>query len=370
LLDEKCDKITGMRIIAVLCIAASLIAQTSRPPAAKPAFEVHPDRTVAFQLRAPDATSVQLTGDFGASVAMTKAADGTWSAQIGPLRPAIYGYNFVVNGVRTLDAANPWVGTADRGAGTSEFEVHGDKPASWDPQNVPHGALHVHYYNSKRFDGALRMVYVYTPPGYETANTRYPALYLMHGAGGNEASWVTAGRANIILDNLIAEGSAKPMIVIMPYGRPGAAPALDPTIGAIPSGKPGEVVFPNDVGEDVIPFAEKSYRIAANADQRAIAGLSMGGNQTLQIGLNHLDTFHSIGAFSPVVFNQTFETDHKALFADTSAANKKLKLFRTYCGSEDTLFKSNQDLHALLDQKGISLPNPAVPTSGPTGVTT
>ena len=319
---------------------------------AQPAFKVNPDRSVTFTLRAADAATVTVGGDFGATAPMTKGADGAWTATVGPLRPAIYNYNFTVNGVRVLDPANPWIGTADRGSGSALLEVNGDAPAPWDPQVGPHGTLHVHYYNSKTFNNALRMVYVYTPPGYETSNARYPALYLMHGAGGSESSWFTAGRANIILDNLIAQGKAKPMVVVMPYGRAGVSTTIDP-LATTPPAAPGSPVFPNDVVPDVIPFVEKAYRLTANADNRAIAGLSMGGNQTLHIGLNNLDKFHAIGAFSPVIMNATAEQDYAKAFADVAGMNKNLKLFYIYCGVDDTLFESNKSFHAFLDQKQI-----------------
>jgi enterochelin esterase family protein len=221
------------------------------------AYEVRADRTVTFRLRAPEATAVQVTGDFGESAVMTKGDDGTWTTTVGPLRPAIHNYAFTVNGVRALDPANPWTGSADRTPGASQFEVKGDAPALYDLQPVPRGALHVNYYASKKFGGAPRSVYVYTPPGYETSSTRYPVLYLMHGAGGNESSWVTAGRANVILDNLIAQSKARPMIVVMPYGRPGASTSLGPAAPA-PSAAPGGPTFPNDVVEDVrVRWAER-----------------------------------------------------------------------------------------------------------------
>jgi enterochelin esterase family protein len=317
-----------------------------------PAFEVRSDATVVFRLRAPEATAVQVTGDFGNATPMTKGQDGVWTATIGPLRPAIYNYVFSVNGVRTLDPANPWTGTADRTPGSSQFEVKASVPAPYDAQATAHGALHIHYYRSKKFAGALRMLYVYTPPGYETSSTRYPALYLMHGAGGNESSWVTGGRANLILDNLIAQGKARPMIVVMPYGRAGQSTTIGPLAPAAVAA-PNAPVFPNDVVEDVVPFIDRTYRTASGADNRAIAGLSMGGNQTLNVGLNNLDTFHSIGAFSPVIFNQTAEKDHAPAFADVAATNKKLKVFYIYCGDADTLFASNRSFHELLDQKKI-----------------
>jgi enterochelin esterase family protein len=320
-------------------------------PPAQPAYEVHADRTVTFKLRAPEATDVKISGDFTQTAqAMTKAADGTWSVSVGPLRPALYNYAFTVNGVRVVDPANPMLGAADRGTGSSIFEVKGEKAAPWDIQPVPHGTVHINYYVSKKFK-APRMVYIYTPPGYETSTAKYPALYLMHGAGGEESSWFAEGRANLILDNAIAEGEAKPMIVVMPYGRPSPSAMFGPNT---PPSQTQGVVFPNDVVEDVIPFAEKTYRIAARADDRAIAGLSMGGNQTLEIGLTHPDTFHYIGAFSPVVFNQSVEQDFKELFADAADSNQKIKLFYIYCGKTDTLFPSIQSFSQLLDERHIN----------------
>ncbi len=296
--------------------------------------------------------AVTVSGDFTqTAVTLTKAPDGTWSATSAPLRPALYNYAFTVDGVRVVDPANPMIGAADRASGSSLFEVKADRPSPWDIQAVPHGTVHISYYVSKKFD-APRMIYVYTPPGYETSTTRYPALYLMPGAGGEESSWFAEGKANLILDNVIAAGRAKPMIVVMPYGRPGQAATFGPS--NIPAPPANGVLFPNDVVEDVIPFAEKNYRISARADDRAIAGLSMGGNQTLQVGLTHLDIFHSIGAFSPVVGTGSAETDFKEALTDSAATNKKLKLFYIYCGNTDVLFPSITGFHQLLDQHKIA----------------
>jgi enterochelin esterase-like enzyme len=320
---------------------------------AVPSYEVRADRTVTFRLRAPEATAVSVSGDFAdGPQAMTRGGDGTWTAMVGPLRPALYNYSFSVNGVRVVDPMNPMLGTGDRTAGNSLFEVKGDKPAPWSLQEVPHGTVHIAYYVSKKFD-TQRMMYVYTPPGYERSTTRYPALYLMHGAGGIESSWYTAGRANLILDNLIADGKARPMIVVMPYGRPGPPATLGPLPPAAPQPQPQGVVFPNDVVEDVIGFAEKTFRISSRADDRAIAGLSMGGNQALLIGLTHLDLFRSIGAFSPVIFNATAEQDFKVAFAYPAATSRQLKQFYIYCGNKDTLFASNKSFHELLDARKI-----------------
>jgi enterochelin esterase-like enzyme len=357
-------------LIVTFSIALGTQLWAQAPPAARggrggrgapapPSYEVRPDRTVTFRLRAPEAATVSVSGDFvDTAQPMTKGEDGIWTTTVGPLRAALYNYTFSVSGVRVVDPTNPMIGTGDRAAGSSLFEVKGDKPAPWDLQSVPHGAIHVNYYVSKKFD-AQRMMYVYTPPGYDTSTTRYPALYLMHGAGGIESSWFTAGRANLILDNLIAEGKAKPMIVVMPYGRPGPAatvgpaPAPPPATANAPQTQTSAGVFPNDVVEDVVGFAEKAYRLSSRADDRAVAGLSMGGNQTLLVGLTHLDMFRYIGAFSPVIFNQSVDQDYKDAFADAAATNKRLKQFFIYCGKKDTLFASNKSFHELLDQRQI-----------------
>jgi enterochelin esterase-like enzyme len=323
-----------------------------RAAPAEPGYQVSADRKVTFRLRAPEATTVTVSGDFatGAQV-MTKGTDGTWTVTVGPLRPAVYNYRFTANGIATSDPNNPMIGTADRGNGSSLLEVKGDKPSPWSIQPVPHGNIHINTYMSKTMN-ATRNIYVYTPPGYETSTTRYPALYLMHGAGGSESSWVTAGRANIILDNLIAEGRAKPMIIVMPYGRAGQSTTFGPAPVVVPPDQLN-LTFPNDVVPDVIEFAEKNYRIATGADNRAIAGLSMGGNQTLIIGLNHLDLFHYVGAFSPVIMNANADQDFKNLFADATGSNKKLKVFNIYIGKEDTLYMSNVSFHQLLDQHQV-----------------
>jgi enterochelin esterase-like enzyme len=352
--------------VLALSVTISLLAQA--PPAsssakgaakgggrgapAVPGYEVSADRKVTFRLRAPEATTVTVSGDFATGAqTMTKGPDGVWTFATAPLRAAVYNYRFTVDGIATSDPNNPMLGTADRGNGSSLLEVKGDKPSPWSVQPAPHGNIHINTYVSKTMN-ATRNIYVYTPPGYETSTARYPALYLMHGAGGSESSWVTAGRANLILDNLIAEGKAKPMIIVMPYGRAGQSTTFGPAPVVVPEDQKN-LTFPNDVVPDVIEYAEKNYRIAAGADNRAIAGLSMGGNQTLIIGLSHLDLFHYVGAFSPVIMNANADQDFKTLFADAAGANKKLKVFNIYIGKEDTLYMSNVSFHQLLDQHQI-----------------
>ena len=334
-------------LTASFAFSSLLLAQA--PPVPRPFYEVHPDRTVTFQLRAPDAADVKLSGDFlPAAQALKKGADGTWSITVRPLNPAVYNYSYIVDGVSVLDPVNPMIKAGDRSS-QSMFEVPADKPAPYDMQPVVHGTVHINWYASKSL-GVPRGMYVYTPPGYEHSKAKYPVLYLLHGSGDTESGWVTVGRANLILDNLIAAGKAKPMIIVMPYGRPQQAVTLGPSRAQPQAAGNG---FENDLLQDVIPFVEKLYRVSARPDHRAIAGLSMGGGQALQVGLGHLDTFHSVGAFSAAGRSQNYEETYKGVFADPAASNKKLKLFYIACGKADRLFAGSQSLHEALDKRQI-----------------
>jgi len=358
-------------LLAAFALTTLLIAQVPPPtgtpntPGArrgrgvppKPSYVVHPDRTVTFEVRAPDAGTVKLSGDFVQGPQdMKKAEDGTWSITVGPVLPNVYNYRFNIDGVANIDPINPMVKLGDRSA-DSMFEVPGDQPAVYDIQPVPHGTVHINFYESKSV-GALRSILVYTPPGYEEGKGKLPALYLLHGSGDTEFGWVTVGRANLILDNLIAARKAKPMIVVMPYGRPSgdvmlvpAKPVVPPAQAATGAPSPNSA-FGKDLLEDVIPYVEKLYRVSAKADDRALAGLSMGGGQTLEIGLNHLDTFHYLGAFSAAIRGNV-EESYKDFLADPEAANKKLKLFYIAVGKTDTLFQPAQSFVEVLNQKHI-----------------
>jgi enterochelin esterase-like enzyme len=216
-------------------------------------------------------------------------------------------------------------------------------------QPVPHGTVHINWYSSKTVD-APRGLYVYTPPGYEAGRERYPVLYLLHGSGDTESGWVTIGRANWILDNLIASGKAKPMLIVMPYGRALPDVYLGPaSVGTAPA----PTAFGADLLTDVIPYVEKNYRVSSKADDRALAGLSMGGGQTLQIGLTHLDTFHYLGAFSAGIRGQNVEEQYKDVFSDPAAANKRLKVFYIACGKTDSLFPASKGLSDALDKAQV-----------------
>jgi enterochelin esterase family protein len=326
-----------------------------------PSYEVHSDRTVLLRLAAPEAVSVMLSGDFleappaaqgappvAASRKMSKGDDGVWSITVGPLQPAVYNYSFTVDGFRDIDPSNPMVKRGDRSS-ESMFEVPGDKPSVYDMQQVAHGTVHINWYHSVSL-GAPRSIYVYTPPGYEKGKSKLPVLYLLHGSGDTEAGWVDIGRANLILDNLIAAGAAKPMIVAMPYGRPLPDVMLAPSAGRGPAN--ADDLFGKDLLQDVIPYVEKLYRVSSKADDRALAGLSMGGGQALRTGLSHLDTFHYIGAFSAAARGNPEEA-FQDFFADPAAANKKLKLFYIACGKADGLFAGSQALSDALEKHRI-----------------
>ena len=332
---------------AALAACAPLPAQRQQTPPLHSA-EVRPDRTIVFRLRAPKAAEVALAGDFlPKQQAMEKDEHGVWSTTAGPLEPAIYGYSFVVDGVRIADPNSGFLHTGVRGV-SSMVEVPADRPMHYDARPVPHGAVHSHWYESKSV-GAERSAWVYTPPGYESGSAKYPVLYLLHGSGDTEGSWVTIGRANVIMDNLLADRKAVPMVVVMPFGHAQAGVGFGP----VPDTTDREL-FTRDLLEEVMPMVERAYRIDARPEMRAIAGLSMGGGQSLNIGLTHLDRFRWIGVFSAGIRNGAdSESRFHDAFADSDATNRRLKLFWIGCGKDDPGFGGAQQLDALLTKHAI-----------------
>lgn len=305
--------------------------------------EIHPDRSVTFRMAAPRAEQVAVAGEMGAETAMTRDDQGVWSATIGPLEPDIYAYHFSVDGVSMLDGANPAVKTALRPT-DSLMEVPGDTPAFYDVRPVPHGTVSIHWYESKSL-GASRRFFVYTPPGYERSAEKYPVLYLLHGSGDNEAGWVDVGRANLIMDNLLAEGKAKPFIIVMPFGHV-------PTGSGSGAGRTdyttNSMLFEEDLLDNVIPEVEALYRVYSDAGHRAIAGLSMGGGQSLNIGPSHPDIFSWVGAFS-MGATRDAETNFKPLIE----SGRQLNLLWIGCGRQDRLFEGSQKLSDWLTGKNI-----------------
>jgi enterochelin esterase-like enzyme len=284
-------------VLAALAVALPAAAQQGRgggapaPQVTSP--EVQPDRRIIFRILAPQAQAVRLAaGDIpgvGQNTQLAKGENGVWEVTIGPVDPGAYRYNFNVDGVSTIDPRSPFISESNNNV-WSLVTVPGSD--FMDTKAVPHGSVAAVTYYSTAL-GTFRRMHVYTPPGYERSSDKYPVFYLLHGAGDNDNAWPTVGRAGFIIDNLIAAKKAKPMIVVMPAGhtRRGAQAG-----GAI--GRTATDEFVKDFVTDVKPYVEKTYRVLADRAHTAIAGLSMGGNHTLQVAIPNLDKFGYIGVYS------------------------------------------------------------------------
>jgi enterochelin esterase-like enzyme len=307
--------------------------------------EVHPDRRVTFRLWAPKATEVTVSGVGPGPAAMRKDVAGLWSVTLGPLEPDMYHYTFVVDGVRTIDPAPmaPVAAGAVSSTSYNRFVIRGEIPAIDELLPVPHGVVRQHVYRSKSLDVGRRVV-VYTPPDYESPKKRrYPVLYLLHGARNGETFWTDFARVNLVVDNLIASGAVKPLIIVMPNGNmPGGRP------------EPSEVLLGRNLTEDVIPWVEAAFRVKAGARYRAIAGFSMGGGQAFAIALNQLGRFSHLATFSAYLGDAQLSATFKALPAATTAVNGKLPFIWMGCGTEDGLLAANEQASASLRERGIT----------------
>jgi len=324
------------------------------PPQRPPSLntpEVHSDNSVTFRFLAPNAQEVKLNREGTDSVAMQKDDKGVWSVNTAPLSPDYYGYSITVDGVRSLDPFNH--GLVPNLISPGNF-VHVPGPPSlpWELNDVPRGEVHHHFYKSD-VAGDQRDFYVYTPPGYDPAGkTTYPVLYLLHGYSDDASGWTAVGRANVILDNLIAQGKAKPMIVVMPLGY-GTMEIITLGWGAWSHTDVRDKNFSNfrqALLTEVMPKVDSEYRIAKDRNSRAIAGLSMGGSESLLTGLNNLDQFAWVGAFSSGGIPDDFEKDFPGLDAK---ANQHLHLLWIACGTEDHLITVNRNLREWLKSKGV-----------------
>lgn len=347
-------------VFALFATSTLLTAQQSKlaapvtPPQPPPRLdtpEVHPDNSVTFRFRAPNAQEVKLAREGTEPVAMQKDDQGVWTVNTPPLSPDYYGYSFSVDGVRSLDPNNH--GLVPNLISPANF-VHVPGPPSlpWELNDVAHGEIHHHFYKSAVADDE-RDFYVYTPPGYDpTSNKTYPVLYLLHGYSDDASGWTAVGRANVILDNLIAHGKAKPMIVVMPLGY-GTMEIITLGWGAWGHTDVRDKNFSNfrqALLTEVMPKVESEYRVTKDRNSRAIAGLSMGGSESLLTGLNNLDRFAWIGAFSAGGLPDGFEKDFPGL---DSNANEQIRLLWIACGTEDRLIKVNRDLREWLKTKGV-----------------
>jgi enterochelin esterase family protein len=321
---------------------------------------------VQLRVKAPDATKVRINFWSGPKAEMTKQADGFWTFTTPPMVPGLHYYNFVVDGAEVSDTGSH----AFFGGGKHASAVEVPEPGStyYSIQDVPHGQVREVWYNSK-VTGSWRHAMVYLPPNYETqTRQRFPVLYLQHGGGEDETGWIRQGRANFILDNLIAAGKCKPMIIVMAYGYARRAGQAAPVLTGPPAGSPERMramqemtaAFADDVTQALIPFIDKTYRTIPDRDHRAMAGLSMGGMQTFQITLKHLDLFSHIGGFSGAGGGMaTSPLDLKTAFggvlSDAAAFNKKVHLVWVGIGTKEPerMYQSVNNFHQTLEKAGI-----------------
>ena len=345
---------TPTRTILALLIAAAPLAwaqQPQKPPIISP--DVQPDRRITFRLQAPNAKEVLLNREGAKSVHMQKDQNGLWTVTTEPLEPDLYGYSFVVDGTAILDPENVNI-KPNLLHIQSIVHVPGASPQPWEMTAVPHGELHHHYYHSG-IVGDNRDYYVYTPPGYDPkASTLYPVLYLLHGYSDDASGWSAVGKANLILDNLIAEGKAKPMIIVMPlgYGAPDIVAKHGPGFRDTGLRKRNFDNFRDALLKEVLPACERDYRAAKTRDARAIAGLSMGGAETLYTGLNATDQFAYVGAFSSGGLSEDFAAEFPSV---DSSLNSKLKVLWISVGREDRLLAFNQKVVSWLNSKGVTV---------------
>lgn len=341
-----------IRFTLALCVfRLALLGQQPAPSNVRESQTplVNPDGSIHFTLKAPDAKSVQVAGGDGLGKGpfpLSKGADGIWSVTTAPAVPGFHYYWFIVDGVQMNDPGSETYFGYNRE--TSGIEVPETGVHFYDIQEVPHGEVRMHWYFSKS-TSKWRRSFVYTPPGYDKdAATRYPVLILQHGSGENETSWIKQGRANFILDNLLAGGHASPMIVVMDLGYANKAASAGDYSG-----------FESVIVNDLIPAIDASYRTIADRRHRAMAGLSMGGSQTLFIALRHLDLFSYIGSFSGRVSGGDPEfhlkTAYNGVFADSAAFNSKVKLLWFGAGTEEKQLRDNlKSASETLRQSGIN----------------
>jgi enterochelin esterase family protein len=335
-----------MRPFFAIALLFSVPLAALSQPDSNASPEVKADHSVTFHLLAPRAKEVAVRGQWDRQATPMQVDDkGVWSYTSAPIPAGVWEYSFVVDGLTMIDPSNPAI-KPQRSPSSSILHIPGSPANAWDFQDVPHGTVHFHDYQSKAL-GRQREAWVYTPPGYETHPAmKYPLLVLQHGSGDNQQAWVQHGKAHWILDNLIASGKAKPMIILMidghPMGRYQKDAKADAKLTALDA-------FRRELFDDAIPLVEARYRVSPEREQRAITGLSMGGWQSLSIGLMNLDRFAWVGSFSGAV-----DLDYiKPALDDASNTNAKLKLLWIGVGKKDFLLDKNEALIAKLNAANI-----------------
>lgn len=346
-------------LAAVLCVG-SVAAQQALWSASKIVSpQIHDDNSVTFRLAAPGAQSVVVVCDYTtadgkplAPAKMVRGENGVWEYTTPPLMSELYSYNYFVDGVKVCDPANVYI-NRDVASVANIFIIGGDRGDLYSVNGVPHGSVKRCWYDSPTLGKSRRMT-VYTPAGYEQGREKYPVLYLLHGAGGDEEAWMTLGRTSQILDNLIAEGKCRPMIVVMTNGNPWQQAA--PGEAADGMKQPGMKYDPSQTSfeksfADVIAYVEKNYRVIRKKEARAVAGLSMGGGHSFNISRMYPDMFDYVGLFSAAVRGVE---DAEVAESLVRQRDNGLKLYWIACGNTDFLYQANKDYMKYLDS--ISFP--------------
>ncbi len=342
-------------LICVLAASACLVIGCASPPHRRhvgiTSPEVHPDRRVTFRFRAAKAKKVFVRGAFlPRAQPMVKDDDGIWTFTTAPVAPDIYSYTFSVDGTRVIDPVNPHVKVWR--SLDSMVEVPADPPAPHDLQDVPRGTLHRHWYRSESL-GITREVVVYTPPGHSAAGGKtYPMLLLLHGSGDNPSTWTDVGKAHRIADNLLAAGKIRPMVIVMPNGHV----SVESAEGESHLSHRTRVTeaLQADILNEVMPLVAGNYAVTGDPAKRAVVGLSMGGGQSMDMGVAHSDTFKWVGLFSAACGRHNLETHFAPFLAEIDKHGRSpLKLFWVGCGKRDFLLDENEALHAFLTAKGI-----------------
>ncbi len=344
-------------LFAAMCVTLSATAQEALRSGSKIVSpEIHDNNSVTLRLFAPEAKKVSVTANFltpdGKPVEgteMTRNAEGVWEYISPVLRSELYNYNFIVDGVKICDPANVYV-CRDVAAMFNIFIIDGDRGELYRVNDVPHGSVKRTWYNSPTL-GKERRITVYTPAGYEQSNEKYPVLYLLHGAGGDEEAWMTLGRTSQILDNLIAQGKARPMLVVMTNGNawqqaaPGeAADGMGQPAMRMGGDRP-KASFEQSFG-DVIDFVESNYRVIKKKEARAVAGLSMGGGHSFNISRTYPNTFDYVGLFSAAARIGDNEEVKESL---KQQRDNGFKLYWIACGETDFLYQANKEAMKYMD---------------------
>jgi enterochelin esterase family protein len=353
-----------VRIIPLLSCALLLLCSTinAQPPRGPYVIspEVNPDKTVVFRYLAPNAKRVTLRAQFiKEPVLMEKDSIGIWSVKVGPVAPDTYPYNFDVDGVGVMDPANVLFFPNERFK-ASLVDVPGDTPLIHALRNVPHGTVSYEYYPS--LEGTTGSLVVYTPPEYDkNTSEKYPVFYLISGTTDTEETYFKVGRTNFILDNLIAEGKAKPMIVVMPYGNPlariaeqtGKPRPADPTSRDGVDARARAKLFETDLLSHIIPYVEQNYRTHRDRNNRAIGGFSRGGGQTLRAAFGNMDKFAWVCSYGSYLSPDEMENSFKHIASKPEVTNKELKLLWVGIGNEDFLYKGAVEFLEYLKTKNI-----------------